>query len=178
MIRAATGKILQRWLKGTEGLAAVEAAMIFPLLLTLMLGAFDLGNAILINQKAIRASQVTADLVTRGRSVNNTAIEEAIEAGRLAFAPFSTTPFGIDIVSIRFDDKGEGQIVWRETRKMSALDNVIERVTPMAEPGEGIMVVAVEYGYKPVFSGFAVGAIDMQEVAFARGRKSAVVSRN
>ncbi|MEZ5919361.1 MAG: hypothetical protein R3D66_05490 [Alphaproteobacteria bacterium] len=47
------------------------------------------GNAILANQKAIRSSQVVADLITRARSVNSTDIDEAVEAGRLAFEPLT-----------------------------------------------------------------------------------------
>ena len=47
-------------LQEEDGMAAVEAAYIFPILLTMMLGVFDLGNGIIANQKTIRASQVTA----------------------------------------------------------------------------------------------------------------------
>lgn len=172
------GRMLRRWLKGEDGLAATEAAMVFPLLLTLLLGVFDIGNAILINQKAIRASQVTGDLVTRTRSVDSTMINEAIEAGRLAFTPFSTATFGVDIVSISFDDQSRPQIVWRETRNMTAVADVLDRAAPLAAPGEGVVIVAVNYNFHPVFSGFVIGSIQMQEVAFTRGRKSAIVSRS
>lgn len=170
-------KILERWLKRNEGLAAMEAAMVFPLLLVLLLGVFDLGNAILVNQKAIRASQIAADLVTRARSVDDAMIDEAIEAGRLALSPFSTESFGVDVVSISFDGEDDPQIIWRETRNMGALADILDLVAALDEEGEGIVVVAVEYNFEPVFSGFAVGSIHMREIAFARGRKSAVVER-
>ena len=54
--------------KQDDGLAAIEAALVFPLLLTMLMGTFDLGNAILANTKVVRASQVVADLVTRKRT--------------------------------------------------------------------------------------------------------------
>ncbi|MCC6597247.1 MAG: pilus assembly protein [Alphaproteobacteria bacterium] len=167
----------QRWLRARDGIAAIEAAMVFPLLMTLLLGTFDMGNAILSNQKTIRASQIAADLVTRTRSVDSAMIDEAIEASRLAFSPFSTNSYGVDMVSISFDDDSNPQIVWRETRNMTAVADVLDRVSALAEPGGGVMVVVVEFSFEPIFAGFVVDEIQMQEVAFARGRKSAVVSR-
>jgi Flp pilus assembly protein TadG len=55
-----------RWGRETEAVATVEAALVFPILLTLLLGTFDMGNGILANQKTIRASQIVADLMSRG----------------------------------------------------------------------------------------------------------------
>jgi hypothetical protein len=42
-------------------------------------------------------------------------------------------------------------------------------------PGEGVVAVVVNYIYQPFFTGFVIGPIDMQEVAYLRGRKSAIV---
>ncbi len=170
-------KLFTHWLKNEEGLAAMEAAMIFPILMTLLLGTFDMGNGILANQKAIRASQITADLLARNKSVNSTLLSESIEAGRLAFAPMSTTSYGIDIVSIRFDNNAQPQIVWRETQNMTAVADVLDRVVPLATAGEGVLVVAVKYDFDPIFAGFIVDSIPMQEIAFARGRKTAVITQ-
>jgi Flp pilus assembly protein TadG len=166
-----------RWGRCEEGLAALEAAYIFPVLLVLLLGTFDLGNGILASQKAIRASQVTADLVTRNIVARSSDIDEAIEAGRLALSPFPTDSYGVDIISIRFDSAARASIAWRETRNMASSDGILQRVESLAEPNGGIMVVVVEYLFEPAFAGFVVGEIPIQEVAFSRGRKSAVVSR-
>jgi len=92
--------MMKLYWRDESGLAAAESAMIFPILLTLLLGTFDLGNAILANQKSIRASQIVADLVTRSSTVDDTDINEAIEAGRLALNPFSTEGFGVDVIRI------------------------------------------------------------------------------
>lgn len=168
--------IARRWIKSEEGLAAVEAALIFPILLTLLLGVYDMGNGILANQKAIRASQIVADLITRERTVSAADIDEAVEGGQLAFETMTSETYGVDIVSIRFDDDAEAEIVWRETRGMSPIDDVLGRVESMAEADNGVVVVAVRYNFEPLFAGFVVNEIPMQEVAFARGRKSAVVN--
>jgi hypothetical protein len=135
-----------------------------------------MGNGILANQKTIRSSQIVADLVTRERSIDEAGIDEAIEAGRLAFETLSSTAYGVDIISIRFDDDAVPEIVWRETRNMAPMADVFSRVEPLAEEGNGVFVVAVVYQFEPVFAGFILDSMPMREVAFARGRKSAVVN--
>lgn len=171
-------KIFRQWRESEEGMAAVESAMIFPVMLVLLVGTFDLGNGILANQKAIRASQVVADLVTRNNSLSPSDLDEAIMAGELALQPFNTATFGIDVVSIRFDDDGDPEIVWRETRNMAPSPNILTDVAALSSPNSGVVVSTVEYLFQPAFAGFVVDAIQMQEVAFARGRKTAVVHLN
>ena len=165
------------WLKDEDGMAAVEAALVFPVLLTLLLGTFDLGNGILANQKAIRASQVVADLITRNSTVDDAMVTDSIKAGELAFDPLDTSKFGVDIISVRFDEDGDPLIEWRETQNMTPLNNVEGRVASLADDNSGVVVVAVEYLFEPVFAGFVVNNIPMQEIAFAKGRKSSVVGK-
>ncbi len=171
-----------QWINGREGVAAIEAAFVFPILAVLLVGTYDMGSAILVGQKAVRASQVTADLVARESQVNSSMIDEAIWAGELALQPFDTAGYGVDIVSIGFDDEADAYIEWRETRNMTANSDVLASVAALAEPGEGVMVVTIQYEYDPLFlgfsiGGFTVGLIAMEEIAFSRGRKSPIVTR-
>ena len=160
-----------------EALAGVEAAMIFPIMLALFVGVFDVGNGILANQKTIRASQVIADLIARNNIVSSGDIAEAIEAGRLAFEPMDSTSFGVDIISIRFDDLANPEILWRETVNMSPVADPVGSVSALQQANEGVVMVAVEFEYDPVFAGHIISTFDMQEVAFSRGRRSPVVNR-
>ena len=170
-------RFLKRWREEQGALAALEASFVFPILCFLLLGVYDMGNALLVSQKVIRASQVTGDLVSREREIDQGELEEAILGGELAMAPGSIVTYGVDIVSIEFDDDANPEIVWRETRGMSANANVFDAVEPLAEEGEGVIVVTVEYTFQPLFAGFMFGDITMQEMAFTRGRKSTVVNR-
>ncbi len=179
MLRSLENKmksLIKRWVEDTRAIASVEAALVFPILMTLLLGTFDMGNGVLANQKAIRASQIVADLITRNASVSAAEIDEAIRAGELAFEPLDSSSFGVDIVSISFDDDAEPHIVWRETRNMTANPDVLEDVVSLAEAGNGVVAVSVQYLFEPIFVGFIVNEMTMQEVAFSRGRQSAVVS--
>lgn len=165
------------WWRDESGLAAIEASMIFPIMLALLVGVFDGGNAILANQKTVRASQVVADLIARSGNATDADINEAIEAGRLAFVPLPTGSYGIDIVSLRFDEDANTEIVWRETVNMGSLPDTVVAVAALQEANEGVVMVTVDYQYDPLFVGFVFDTINMREVAFSRGRNAPVITR-
>lgn len=169
-----------RYRRDVDGVAAVEAAFVFPILLVLVLGVMDLGRGIMCNQKTIKASQVVADLITREISVDTFDINEAVNAGTLSLQPYDDTTLAFDIVSVRFTADDAAEIVWQETRNMTATPatQIMQRVLPLAAEGSGVVMVITEYEYRPIFSRFIVKEIPMQEVAFARGRRSAVVCRD
>lgn len=164
------------WVEDIEAIAAVEAALIFPVLLTLLMGTFDMGYGILAAQKTIRAAQVTADLVARHKQVNAADVNEAIDGGRMALAPFDASSFGVDIVSVRFDEDNNPVPIWCETRNMTSNADSLSNLQALGSPGEGVVVVTVRYQYEPTFAGFVVDTIQMEEVSFVRGRLSSTVT--
>jgi Flp pilus assembly protein TadG len=169
---------LKNWLQDTEAVAAVEAALIMPVLAVLFLGAFDVGRGILINQKVVSASQIAADLIARGMSVDINDVNEAIEASQLALQPYDTSTFGIDIVSLEFDANDQPQILWRETRNMTPNNDSVASTAGVFPEGEGVIIVTVAYTYEPSFGDTVIGDVTMREIAFARGRRSATVTMN
>ena len=77
-------------------------------------------------------------------------VEPTVEAGELAFTPLATDTFGVDIISISFDDDAVAAIEWRDTRNMAPIDDVLTRVAELAESGDGVLVVAIEYEFEPI----------------------------
>lgn len=180
---------LKTWWRDQQALAATEFALVFPMLFMMLVGTIELGNALMANQKAIMASQMVADLITRSELVTNAQLAETKAAGRLALSPFDGSAVGFDIVSIRYvaDSADEGPepdpvIVWRDTDNMGGLqaevDDIKDKVLPLALLGDGVVVVYVRYPYQSAFGSRFVGDLNMIEVSYARGRKIPVVARS
>ena len=167
---------MKKFVKKQDGFAAVEVAMLFPILFALIMGIYDLGQALTINQKTVTASQVIGDLITRNESVNVALIDDIINAGELALTPYPLTDFGYDIMSVEFDEDGDPFVLWRTTEKMNENDDSLADTIDLGGPGEGVVVVTIQNRYKPYFSGFVVDEINMEEISFLRGRRSATVT--
>ncbi len=175
MLRAIKHK-LNAWRTNEDGVAVVETALVFPVMLTMFVGIVDVGEALLVNKKLITSAQIVSDLLARNDVVDDAEINDAIIAGEQSMYPYELTSFGIDIVGIRFDeDSGDPEEGWRITRDMSEDSDVIENADGLGDPGEGVLAVTVTYTYSPIFSGFAVGNVDMRETAYVRGRRTPMV---
>ncbi len=168
----------RQWWTNREGTAAVEFVLIFPLLLTMLVGVDELGTGIMINQKCIAASQMVADLIARNKSVTEAQIEDYVTAGRLALDPYSTASLGFDIVSIQFDASNNPQQVWRYTNNMTANNDGLNGATGLGVSGDGVLAVTVTYTYVPPLASMVIHTIPMEEIAYIRGRQSAIVNEN
>jgi Flp pilus assembly protein TadG len=167
---------IRQWIEDEDGVAMVEAVMLFPPMLTLLLGVYDLGNGIILSQKTITASQVAADLISRNKTMNTPNLADIIEGSKLAYEPYGTNAYGVDIVSVQFDSNQNPQILWRETQNMPPNDNAVASVKGLSASGDGMIIVTVVYKYVPQFAGVFTGEFDFSEVAFSRGRRSATVT--
>ena len=168
--------ILKKFKKSEDGNALVETAILFPIFLSLLMGVYDLGNGIVVNQKSIASSQIVADLVARNRELNMDTINDIVRAGRMALEPYDTSDFGYDIVSVQFDEDGDSTILWRVTENMNPNDDGITTAETILElENEGLVIVTTEFGYTPYFAEFVTDQIDMREVAFLQGRRSSLI---
>jgi len=167
---------ITRWIIEEKATALTETMIIFPMMMTLLMGVYDIGQGIVVSQKTIGASQIIADLITRNREVDMTLVNDIIVAGRLALEPYETVTFGYDIASIEFNASGDPIVLWRVTENMDPNEVAVLSSEGLGTTGEGVVVVTAVYTYTPFFSDFLVGDINMSEVAFLRGRRSPLVT--
>ncbi len=168
----------KRFARNDSGVAAVEAAFLFPLLLLLLCGTYDTGRALLVNQKLINSVQTVADLLAREDEVSDDELNEAIAAGRLSLMPYATASYGVDVAGIEFvGASAVPGVDWRDTVNAEPNDNILTDAVGLGEQGEGVLGVTVTYTHTPFFSNVFTGDIEMQEVAYARGRRGLFITR-
>lgn len=161
-----------------KAVAAVETAILFPVLISLMMAVYDLGQGVVVNQKTISASQIVGDLIARNEFVDQGLVDDIALAGQMALEPYASQngSYGYDVISVQFDEADEPNVLWRVTDNMVADDDVLERADGLGTEGEGVVIVSVVYQYTPFFTNFIVDTIDMTETAYLRGRKSAIIT--
>lgn len=173
-----TRKFFNYW-REEKAVAAVEAGILFPLLVAMLVATIDLGTALIASQKAINAAQMISDLMTRSTSVTQGDINDAIIAGQLALMPYSTTSYGTDIAGIQFVGTNKTPtVIWRNTANMSANTTVLAKSAGMGDQNEGVVAVTVRYIYTPMFTSIITGPVTMIEESYARGRKGTFVSKS
>lgn len=169
-------RLLARWAREEDGAAFIEAVILLPVLVSMLMVCFDIGQGITTNQKVIGASQIMGDLIARSRTLTFANVEDIINAGELAIDPYDKTPFGYDIASIQFDSSGRPIVLWRVAYNTEDNDAAVASTRGLGAAGDGMIVVTTTYKYNPLFSRLVAGTIDMKEVAFLHARRSATVT--
>lgn len=169
----------RQWLRDDSATAAVEAAFLFPVLVTILCGTIDVGIGLVVNQKVINASQMVADLLAREEDISDGEMDDAVVAGRMAIQPYSTASYGVDVAGIRFLTVNKTPTVqWRDTVNMEPNTDVTDGSAGLGLENEGVIAVTVRYFYEPYFGSFIIGNIQMEEVAYVRGRNGLFVTRS
>lgn len=166
---------LKRYKDDTSGMAAAEFIIIFPLMFTMILGIWNVGNGLWAGQKVIKATHLIADLLARETEVDNDELAQAFEAGRVAMEPFPTNTFSVEVYSVSFDDDGAATVEWDEVYNTVTNDEFVDYVEDLGT--DGSLVVRVNYGYNADFTGFVVPTINMSETVYVKGRQVDVVGR-
>lgn len=161
-----------------SGSPAIEAGILFPMMLTMICGMMDVGVGIIVNMKVSNATQVVSDLVSRDTTVSDATINDAIIAGRLAMMPYDTDSYGIDVAGIQYIGTNLTPTVqWRRTQNMEANANVLQGSAGLGAQNEGVVAVTVTYNYEPFFAGSITDDISMSEESYVRGRKGLFISK-
>lgn len=181
---------LRKLLKAKDGLAAVEFAIIAPVLATLLLGTVELSNALECHQKVTMVASSAADLVAQTSTVSASQMSDIFNAATAIVYPFPLSSTKIVISSVMSDGTGNGIVAWSVAQNATALaTNAAVTLsqpimstctngvcTPCARNACSVILAQVTYGYASPIGKYFVGTVDMTDYFFARPRKSTTVS--
>lgn len=96
------GALLRRWRADSKGMAAIEFAMIVPMMGIMFIGAVELSQAIIIDRRVTQIASSTADLVARAEtSITQSDITDIMRAGSFIMAPYTQNPLQIVIREVQ-----------------------------------------------------------------------------
>ena len=158
-------------LRDRAGVAAVEFALLMPVLATLFFGLFEGSQAIMAYMKLIAATQTIADLVTQQQSIGNTDIDNFYMAGKLVMTPLPGASLGIAVTSVTFDpNTGAAAVAWQDTRNATPLNNAATLAAGYGQKGESVVIVQGTYAYTSLLHFVMPSALTLSQIAFSRPR--------
>jgi Flp pilus assembly protein TadG len=180
MIMAVATKLWRRFVHSTHGVAAVEFAVVLPVLALIFLASFDGGRAIAIYMK-VRAATYTVDAVTNQyQIIHDTDMQTILGATAKVLAPYSSTPVAVTVTQIAIDAKGNATVSWSDTQNGTAyaVGSKITVPTSLAIPNSYLIFGEVSYTYTPMFGYFGSGsAIRFSDNLYATPRSVASITR-
>lgn len=179
--------MLKRWCaftRDSRGLAAVEFALIAPVLVTLLLGTVDVCDALSAHEKVTMLASTGADLVAQATSVSAADMTGIFAADSAVLYPYNGATAQIVISSIVSDGKGGGTVAWSQAQNATPLtvNQAVTVPTGLMDQTRcpanacSVILATVHYAYNSPLGKFIVGTVTMSDSFYERPRRSATVS--
>jgi Flp pilus assembly protein TadG len=169
----------------TRGIAAVEFAMVIPVLLILLLATFDGGRAIAIYMK-VRSATYTLGAVTNQYSIiQSTDMTSIVGATALVLQPYSSAPIIVRISQLSMNSSGQTTVSWSYSLNGTALTqgSSVTIPTSFAPTNNAtcgsypcyLILAQVSYAFSPSFNYFTTGTITLSDNLYVTPRSSTCV---
>ena len=105
--------LFQRFRRATEAVAAVEFALILPIMLTLYIGSVEVSSAIAVDQRVATVSGSLGDLVARAPgTIPKSEIDDYFLAASATMAPYDASGVQQIVTGVKLDADGKGTVMW------------------------------------------------------------------
>ncbi|WP_062207198.1 TadE/TadG family type IV pilus assembly protein [Aureimonas sp. AU12] len=170
--------VVSRSLRTRSGSAAVEFAIIAPVLIVLYFGGVDLTLALTCNQKIKHATGVVADLVAQSVKLNPEEVVEYFTAADAVLQPYKSKPLAISVSVLTIDANGLAKVAWSSARGMTKrkAGSTFSLPPGLTTPEQKSLVIAEStYAYAPLTRFVTTGTFNLSETVYARPRGRAAI---
>jgi Flp pilus assembly protein TadG len=164
------------FVRNRSGLAAVEFALIAPVMILMFYGAVELSSAVDCNARVTRAVSTVADLVSQETTLSTADAGNVFLAANAVLIPYASSNAKIVVTSLVSDATGKVTVDWSESQ------NTGKRTSPPATIPAGILPASssviyaeITYSFSPAISYF-VGNINLTNSFYAKPRRSSKVT--
>ena len=163
-----------------RGLAAVEFAMIVPLMLVLFFGTVEFSSGIAVDRKVTIMARTLSDLTSQNISVTDTMLTNIFNASTGIMTPYSTTPVNSTITELYVDPVSKvARVQWSKGSSARAAGTTVAIPTALQVGDTYLIFSEVSYKYTPSI-GFVMtkSGITMSDFTYTRPRQSRCVMYN
>jgi Flp pilus assembly protein TadG len=178
-------KRFRRFIASTRGVAAIEFAVLAPMLMLVLVETFDIGNAIAVYMK-VRAATFSLASITNQYSTGSSGIQTAdmtaITGSTAAIlAPYSSTPVTAKITQIKMTSASHARVSWSyavngtpytANSSWTHLPSQLTSSNPCNSFPCYLVFAEVSYAYRPVLFSTITNSLNMSDSIYVTPRSS------
>ncbi|MBS7696332.1 MULTISPECIES: TadE/TadG family type IV pilus assembly protein [unclassified Chelatococcus] len=103
-----------------EGIAAIEFALVMPVMALIYVGFVVITNGVALNRKVSIMAHTLADLTARVQIVTDSERDLVFSAARAVLAPYATGGVTLVLSSVYIDSNGVAKVVWSDANRSGA----------------------------------------------------------
>ncbi len=164
-----------------SGLAAVEFAMIIPLMAMLLLGTYEFSAGVAIDRKVTIVARTLSDLTSQNTSVDDNKLTNFFNASGAIMSPYPSTPVEGTITELYINPSTlKARVQWSKGTSVHAPGDIIE-IPDALKVGDTYLIYSeVKYKYVPSVAWFInkVSGIVLSDISYTRPRQGLCVMYN
>src|ERR1700675_4911043 len=162
---ARLGRRLARFVNDRGGVAAVEFAMLLPMMMTLYLGSVEVSQGVATNRKVTLTAHALADLATQYTDITNADMSNILNAGSAILAPYSPAKLQEVVSELAINAQGVASVVWSDTLNGTArsVGPVFNVRSSLAVPNSYLVLSEVQYSYNPTYGYVLTGTLTLTD---------------
>jgi Flp pilus assembly protein TadG len=194
-VRQGKAASLKAFIRNQSGVAALEFALIVPIMLGLYFMLNETANGMRAARKTTMVARIMADLATRPSNLSDADKNDIFASATPILSPFPANKGSYRLTSIRFDATGKGFVDWSEVQG-TGIGAAHTRCTPtevrptqpsmmplsvpagLKVPNTSVILAEALMKYTPVMGYNITGEINLKDQLYMRPRVADFVTRN
>ena len=170
--------IWRRFGRDRTGAAAVEFALLAPVMITIYFGLVETCEAVLAERKADHVASAVGDLVAQSSgALAASDIDDIFAIGNTVMAPFATSTLKMRITSLTPNGAGNPAVSWSYGSGMTALAAGTAKTLPVTvSSGDSVIMSEVTYTYNSPLKYVMPNALTFNEVYYLRPRQTSQIT--
>ena len=139
----------KRFARDERGVSAIEFVLIFPLLVTMMAGTVDIGQALTVSRKMNQVVSTLGDMTSQQNSWSQSDIDAIVAGTATIIEPYPKGDLKIDLAVVDVDLLLNTKVNWARSYNKTALTkNAASPVTiPVNIAQTGVQLITVKATY-------------------------------
>lgn len=168
-----------------RGIAAVEFALLAPILIVAFIGTFEISEAVTINRKITQSASTVADLVTQTTALDTAEMSNIFKATTTVMSPYDDSGLTIVVAAVGENpDTKAPEVVWSKANQGTAW--AVGAPPPVTVPAsldlsmQQVVIAQATFTYEAVFPElaqelFGSKNFTMEETFYLRPRNSEAI---
>ncbi len=172
-------RIRRGWRRDRRGVAAIEFAMIMPLLLALYLGGYETAQAMATYRKMAATTVELANITAQYTTMSSSDMTSVMNASAQIMAPYSTTNLSIVMSEITTDANSHATVTWSNAYNGGAAltpGAAFTLPSGLVAASTSYVLVRTVYSYVPTVGSAFVHTIPMTDQIYMLPRQSSSIT--
>ncbi len=158
-------RCFKKFRKDEQGVAAIEMAIILPLMVTFIFTFWEMSAVYLVKKRADHAATVLADLTTQSDTISTAAYNGYIEAVEAVIYPFNKHTLKVHLIGVSVDKNKKLKLAWQRTTGGGTGLTVNDLPAGLRLAESFYVISETEIAYKPGYLSELTGTIGLKDKA-------------